>query len=248
MKNILSIFCLVLFIISCSDSGSSKVNSSTTAESDSKKTSQVNLYLTSSGVRVASGLIPLLPFAPAGKTIGYITTASHTDEIVPPSVMGEMEVLVNLGFKVKSIDLSILDQKDLAQTFATCDLIWVCGGNTLYLLQEVRRSGFDEFVKKKIDEGIPYVGASAGSILLGPDIEFERFACDITQAPNLTSFEGLDLFPFATYVHFDASWAKDVYKEILQFSLDNNKSFITLRDDQFIHVTGEQWRVIDVAL
>jgi dipeptidase E len=155
-----------------------------------------------------------------------------------------MEELERLGFKVKSIDLALLETDDLEQAFSECDLFWVCGGNTLYLLQEVRRSGFDKFVTKKISEGIPYVGSSAGSILLGPDVEFERFACDTTEAPHLTSYEGLNLFPFSTYAHFDAPWAKDVYKEILTFSIEKSKSFITLHDNQFIYVQDEKWQVI----
>lgn len=245
MKKAFLIACLIFFIVSCSNSSKSKENSNTSKDINTTESSEITLFLTSSSSVVSSKVISLLPFKPVGQTICYIRTAEFPDGDVPPSLNSEMEALENMGFKVNSIDLAILEPDDLEQAFSECDLFWVCGGNTLYLLQEVRRSGFDNFVTKKIKEGIPYVGSSAGSILLGPDIEFERFACDITQAPNLTSFEGLNLFPFSTYVHFDATWAKDVYEEILKFSLDNSKSFITLRDDQFIYVTGEKWQVID---
>jgi dipeptidase E len=246
MKNTFLIACLIFFIISCSNGRKSKENSKTSYDVNTIESSEITLFLTSSSKAVSSKLVTLLPFKPTGRTVCYITTASHPDGDVPTWINEEIEGLENMGFKVISIDLATLEHDDLEKTFSECDLFWVCGGNTLYLLQEVRRSGFDNFVKKKISEGIPYVGSSAGSILLGPDIEFERLACDITQAPNLTSFEGLNIFPFSTYVHFDAPWAKDVYKDILKFSLDNNKSFITLRDNQFIHVKGETWQVIDV--
>ena len=239
MKSIIPIVSIVLFMSACSES------TRPIAKSENRS-SEITLFLTSSGMQVSSRLIPLLPFEPAGRTICFITTASHPEGVVPPSVLGEIEALEKLGFDVNSIDLSILEDGDLEQVFSKCDLFWVCGGNTLYLLQEVRRSGFDHYVKRKISEGIPYVGVSAGSILLGPDVEFERYACDTAQAPNLTSFEGLNLFPFATYVHFDAVWAKDVYKEILDFSLEESKSFITLHDNQFIYVKGERRQVIDV--
>ena len=245
MKNTFLIASLIFFIASCSNLDKSREDTANANASDATDSSKVTLFLTSSGMGVAPKLIPMLPFKPEGRTVCYITTASHPDGAVPSSVVGEMEALEQLGFTVNPIDLANLDQDELEQAFFECDLFWVCGGNTLYLLQEVRRSGFDYFVTKKIAEGIPYVGASAGSILLGPDVEFERFACDTTQAPDLTSFEGLNLFPFATYVHFDAPWAKGVYKDILKFSLDNSKAFITLKDSQFIYVTGEKWEVID---
>ena len=246
MKNNVLIACLIFFIASCSNGSSSKDNSKTSNDVNAIEPSQITLFLTSSSSVVSSKVISLLPFKPAGKTIGYIRTAAFPDGDVPSTLNKEMEALENMGFKVKSIDLAKLEPDDMEQAFSECDLFWVCGGNTLYLLQEVRRSGFDNFVTKKISDGIPYVGSSAGSILLGPDVEFERLACDITEAPNLTSFEGLNLFPFSTYVHFEAPWAKDVYEDILKFSLDNSKSFITLHDNQFIYVKGEQWQVIDV--
>jgi dipeptidase E len=243
MKNIISILCLIILITSCSESGKSKVDSSTSNGSDLNESSKVTLFLTSSGMEVSSGLIPLLPFKPAGRTVSYITTASVTDSAALEWTNDEIVAIENVGFNVDRIDLSILEPEDLKEAFYGCDLFWVGGGNTLYLLQEVRRSGFDKFVTRKIMEGVPYVGTSAGSILLGPDIEFELYA---SQAPELNSYEGLNLFPFAPYVHFGAPWVKEVYKEILQFSLDNDKSFITLRDNQFIYVTGEKWQVIDV--
>ena len=246
MKNTLLIVCLSFFIATCSNGSKSELNSKISNVDNTIESSKITLFLASSSRDVFSALIPLLPFKPAGKTVCYIRTASHPDGVVPKSKNNEMKELENMGFKVKSIDLALLESEGLEQAFSECDLFWVCGGNTLYLLQEVRRSGFDKFVKEKISEGIPYVGSSAGSILLGPDVEFERIACDTTEAPNLTSFEGLNLFPFSTYAHFDAPWAKDVYKEILMFSIEKSKSFITLHDNQFIYVQGKKWQVIDV--
>ena len=246
MKNIFLIACLIFFTSSCINTSKTEENSKPPNDVNTIESSKITLFLTSSSKDVLSAIIPLLSFKPAGRTVCYIRTASYPDGVVPESINSEMEALENLGFKVKSIDLALLESDGLEQAFSECDLFWVCGGNTLYLLQEFRRSGFDKFVTKKISEGIPYVGSSAGSILLGPDVEFERLACDTTEAPNLTSFEGLNLFPFSTYVHFDAAWAKGVYKEILKFSIEKSKSFITLHDNQFIYVQGEKWQVIDV--
>ena len=50
------------------------------------------------------------------------------------------------------------------------DVMYVCGGNTFYLLQEVRKNGFDKYIVDFINNGGLYVGVSAGSILVGPDI------------------------------------------------------------------------------
>jgi dipeptidase E len=243
MKKILTILCLIIFVYSCSNSDKQPANSIISDEADSTDVSNVSLFLTSTGAAALSEIIPLLPFKPAGKKVSYVTTASVVNGLVPAWMSANIETIEKAGFIVDRIDISTLTPEDMEEAFSGCDLIWVGGGNTLYLLQEVRKSGFDKYVTNKILEGVPYVGASAGSIILGPDLEFELYA---SRTPELTSYEGLNLFPFAPYVHFDAQWTKDLYKEILKFSLDNNKSFITLRDNQFIYVTGEKWKVIDV--
>lgn len=191
-----------------------------------------------------STIIPLLPFKPNGKKVSYVTTASAANGVIPEWMIVKIEIIKKAGFIVVPVDISTLTSDEMEEAFLGSDLIWVGGGNTLYLLQQVRKSGFDKYVTNKILEGVPYVGASAGSIILGPDLEFELYA---SRTPELASYEGLNLFPYAPYVHFDAEWTKDFYVDILKFSLENNKSFITLRDDQFIYVTGEKWQVIDLV-
>jgi len=243
MKNILSIICLIIFVSSCTNNDKQPANSTIIDVADSSDISKVTLFLTSNGTTALSEIIPLLPFKPVSKKVSYVTTASAINGVIPEGMNTSIEVIEKAGFIVDRIDISTLAPEDMEEAFSGSDLIWVGGGNTLYLLQEVRKSGFDNYVTNKILEGVPYVGVSAGSIILGPDIEFELYA---SRTPELNSYEGLNLFPYAPYVHFDAGWTKDLYADILKFSLENNKSFITLRDDQFIYVTGEKWQVIDV--
>lgn len=244
MKNVITFICLILVVISCVESSKSKVNNLTSNETDSDDPSKTTLFLTSNGVPALDAIIPLLPFKPKGKKVSYVTTASVVNGVVPEGMSTNINIIEKAGFTVDRIDISTLTPEGMDEAFSSCDLIWVGGGNTLYLLQQVRKSGFDKFVTKKIVEGVPYVGSSAGSIILGPDLEFELYA---SRTPELTSYEGLNLFPYAPYVHFDAEWTKELYADILKFSLENNKSFITLRDDQFIYVTGKKWQVIDLT-
>lgn len=243
MKNVILFICLILVVSSCAERSKSKVNTSTSNATDSDDSYKVMLFLTSNGAPALDAIIPLLPFKPRGKKVSYVTTASVVNGVVPEGMNANIGIIEKAGFTVDRIDISTLTSEDMDVAFSRSDLIWVGGGNTLYLLQQVRKSGFDMFVTKKILAGVPYVGASAGSIILGPDLEFELYA---SRTPQLTSYEGLNLFPFAPYVHFDAEWTKELYADILKFSLENNKSFITLRDNQFIYVTGKKWQVIDV--
>ena len=71
------------------------------------------------------------------------------------------------------------------------DMIYMMGGNTFYLLKKIRDTKFDIKLKEAINNGIVYVGSSAGSIILGNTIEL-ALAYDKNDV-NLTDFIGLKL-------------------------------------------------------
>ena len=202
------------------------------------------LYLTTAAINVLDDLVPLLPEQKSEDTDCYIVTAGNLDDN-PHWISDEIKAISETGRTIKQLDLAVLDRGSLEAAFDRCAVIWVGGGNSFYLLQEVRQSGFDEFIARKIAEGTPYVGTSAGSIILAPNIEAIQFADDATQAPKLTSFDGLNLFPLVAFVHFDNPDFKDVYRRILSHALENGVGFVTLKEKQFIVVEGEFWKIID---
>ena len=212
---------------------------------DPVESSSVKLYLTSAGINVLDELVPLLPFHPIGHTACYITTAGNL-EGNPPWMDEEIEAIEKAGLAIRRVDLAELSANAMADKFRGCDVIWVGGGNTYYLLQEVRRSGFDDFVVEKIADGVPYVGTSAGSLILAPNIECIKYAEEHPDLDlSLESYDGLNVFPLVTFVHFDNPDFRDIYRRILMDALDNDVAFVTLRDDQFIFVDGETWKIID---
>lgn len=50
------------------------------------------------------------------------------------------------------------------------DVIYVCGGNTYFILDRIRKTGLAQKIKKFVASGGIYLGASAGSIIAGVDI------------------------------------------------------------------------------
>jgi len=241
MKIFPLLFSLTFLLLTKAQNKIENVDTLSVSTLEFSKSDNIKLYLTSNAVVVLDGLIPLLPFAPSGKTVGYITTAGYN----APWVFGNIKKIEQSGFSVRPIDLAKLSENDLDHAFQDCDIIWVGGGNTFYLLQEVRRSGFDKFLEKKIDEGIPYVGSSAGSILLGPDIELVKFADDPLEAPNLTTYDGLKIFPLVPLAHIDNPEFKGFYKNILNFALEHDIPFVSLKENQFIFVEGTSWQIIN---
>merc|ERR1719498_419708 len=58
----------------------------------------------------------------------------------------------------------------LAYHLLRADAIYVEKGNTFYLRYYMSTSGFDELVPPLLNDGVVYVGASSGSIVLGATI------------------------------------------------------------------------------
>jgi dipeptidase E len=209
-----------------------------------REDTDIKLYLTSAAINVLDEIVPLLPFAVRGHTACYITTTGNL-EGTPPWMEDEIDAAEQVGFNIRRVDLAKLSIEALADSFADCDIFWVGGGNTYYLPQEVRRSGFDDFIIEKITAGVPYVGTSAGSLILSQDIECIKYA---EEQPNfqsrLESYGALNVFPLVPFVHFDNPDFREVYRKIVIDALENDLAFVTLRDNQFIFVDGKNWRII----
>ena len=71
------------------------------------------------------------------------------------------------------------------------DIMYMMGGNTFYLLDQIRKYNFDKVIKKFIYNNKIYIGSSAGSIILGNSIKY-TLGFDENNV-NMTDFRGLKL-------------------------------------------------------
>ncbi len=161
------------------------------------------LFLTSSGffnLTIRNKFLEIIPKPTKELKIIFIPTASITNEELEYVEYAKKE-LMNLGIlqvNIKSLDLNFPPcDKDL-EGF---DVIYVCGGNTFYLLKKVRESGFDKKIIEFLKKDKIYVGVSAGSILVGPSTE-TAIPFDVNDS-NITDFTGLNLTKFIIVPHFN---------------------------------------------
>jgi dipeptidase E len=106
--------------------------------------------------------------------------------------------LQHSGIKILDVDLRVLRGKELKNKLSKVDVIYVGGGNTYYLLDLIRKSNFDTMLPELLDIGKIYVGASAGSIVVGPDISMARDP----RVVNLQDFRGMGIVPFVVIPHY----------------------------------------------
>ncbi|MDQ8934306.1 Type 1 glutamine amidotransferase-like domain-containing protein [Acinetobacter rudis] len=171
-----------------------------------------------------------------GKTVTFIPTASKPESITF-YVENDKQAFEQLGIKVEILDIDEADQKTIEATLNRNDFIFVSGGNTFYLLQELKRSGADQIILQLIEQGKLYIGSSAGSIILAPDLEYIKLMDDVSKAPDLANSKGLGIIPFSILPHFADEPFTAITDQIFR-DFHQKNVLVPLSNHQFIYWGG----------
>ena len=173
--------------------------------------------------------------------MAYVPTASRVENDRTFAETDRRE-LIGLGIPETNVINLELDHKITCDELTKFDVIFVDGGNTFYLLQEVLKSGFDKAIKEYLNKDLGvYVGVSAGTVLAGPDIDFVAGWDDRNQAPELKSTIALGLVETAYSPHYVDSELEILEKLREKYSYPIKK----LRDGKAILVNGSRARKIE---
>jgi dipeptidase E len=82
-----------------------------------------------------------------GKTACLIPTASNKDKI-NFFVNSDRNALNGMGIKVSDLDIAQASEQEIGGKLDEADFIFVSGGNTFYLLEEMRRSGAGRMISR----------------------------------------------------------------------------------------------------
>ena len=136
----------------------------------------------------------------AGKTVTYIPTAAIAEEI-EGMAEEETRMLEALGLIVDELEVSTASRESVQEKLTKNDMIFVGGGNTFFLLQELKKSGADKIIVQEVNKGKLYIGESAGAIAACPDIGFSGEMDEPEKAPELADRTGLGLVDFYLVPH-----------------------------------------------
>jgi dipeptidase E len=178
----------------------------------------------------------------AGKTITFIPTAANPEKI-KFFVDSDRKALKKLGLIVDELDISTSDKSEINGKINKNDYIFISGGNTFYLLQEMIKSGADEIIIKAINDGKPYIGSSAGSIITSKDIAYINRMDSPKKAPDLKQTKGLSLIDFYPLPHYTNA----PFKKIAEKIFEDNKDKLDIKpisNNQLIIVEGDNYRII----
>lgn len=172
------------------------------------------LFISSSFQDTANLLPDFIAGDLTGKTVTFIPTAA-LHEKVNFYVKSGKKALEKLGLLVEELEISTADQSDIKRKLQDNDFIYVTGGNTFFLLQELKRTGADKIIKEQILSGKPYIGESAGSMILSPNIEYAKDMDDSSMADGLDSFDALQITDFYPVPHHNCFPFQKAVKKII---------------------------------
>lgn len=116
---------------------------------------------------------------------------------------------------IDELDISNSSVAEISQKLHKNDYIYISGGNTFFLLQELKRTGSDEIIKSLVEKGKHYIGESAGTIILSKNIEYIK-SMDDYQNTILNDLSGLSLLDFYPLPHFGNFPFEDITKNIIE--------------------------------
>lgn len=158
--------------------------------------------------------------------------------------------LVDAGFNIFDYTLTGKSPEDIEKDLGDCDIIHVNGGNTFYLLLQAKKSGFDKFITKFVENGGIYIGSSAGSIIASPDIgvtrmlDTKQYEEELNKLGNTKSFNLVDILIFP---HWGSEHFKERYlNHRLNTAYNSDNKIILLTDYQYVSLTGDTYKIIDI--
>ena len=175
----------------------------------------------------------------ASNKIVFIPTAGNVEPYTGYIDEG-IEMLKSLGYEVEILDITKFDETYLKDKFLKTECICISGGNTFYLLQEIKRKNLVEVLFKRIKEGLFYIGESAGAIIMSENIEYSQMMDDKSIASELDDYTGVNVFNHYVLPHigeypFEESTQKilENYQDKISLVAINNSEAILVNDSGY---------------
>lgn len=176
------------------------------------------------------------------REIVFIPTAGNVEDYTDYIDEGRA-ALVAMGYQVDELDVASESQAAAIAKIKAAQIIYISGGNTFYLLQELKRKQLLPVINEKINAGIPYIGESAGAIIMAPNIEYNSLMDDTSVAPDLTDYSALAQTDFYTLPHFEEEPFVEADEKVIA-TYQNQINLVPINNSQAIISDGETYQIV----
>ena len=175
------------------------------------------------------------------KKVAFIPTAS-LHEGYTGYVGSARKLFKKLGAIVTEIDISTEAYSTIQAVFEDADVIYFTGGNSFFLMDQLRKTETDELLKKELANGKLMIGESAGAIICAPTIQYIEQMDEKPEDYSQEDNEGLDLIDFYVLPHYLTAPFKKITERIMAEFSDLN--ICAINNHQAIIVNDEGSKVI----
>lgn len=182
-----------------------------------------------------------------GKSAVLIPTAAKAERGNSIYIRKQRRVLEKLGLNICLLDISVAESNEITAKLQNSDIIYIGGGNTFYLLQELKRSGADKLIKKQVLLGKAYIGESAGAVVAAPCIDYIEDMDKRNAAPNLRDCSALDLVDFYTLPHMN-SFPFIRASRMIAEKHSNDLKLLPITNRQAVCVYGNEIKILGKQL
>jgi dipeptidase E len=144
--------------------------------------------------------------------------------------------------QIKEVNAELMTQKEIEDIIRESALVYITGGNTFLLNHRLHISGVMPYLKKKIQNGLPVIGVSAGMILCGPNILTSK---DMNTVET-SHFDGLNLVTFNFFAHYaDDRYGQSVHDDwLVDYHFFHDNPVILLGDSAYVGVDGKKTTLV----
>ncbi len=153
-------------------------------------------------------------------------------------------VAANFKGGIDIVNLLALPLAKVEESIRKCDVIFVVGGNTDYLMHVFKKTGFDQLLPKLLETKV-YVGSSAGSMVIGRRVSTEAYTTIYEEPGDWGVDDYLGLVDLAIKPHLNSTNFPNNRAEILERVCKGvDFPVYALEDDSAIVVDGDNQHII----
>ena len=200
------------------------------------------ILLTSSVATVADHIKKKFLIDKDIKTILFIDTAAEPEigkvDGDDDWLQADLKALRDQGYQVDRYTVTNKTREEIETEVDEYDVIYMCGGNTIYLLQQLQKTDSFGLIIEKVKAGKPYIGTSAGSIIAGPKIPVYLEDSEGLKLDDYTGFQFINtiIIPHWGSEHFKEMYLEERLKLAYQAS---EPPFLLLSDYHYISVSED---------
>lgn len=183
-------------------------------------------------------------FLGRNKTLGFVSAANLFDE--KEYFRGMEERLIKTELAVARNMVHIRWDTSGLKMLDEVDGIFIGGGNTYTLLKRLKDSSLLKAIRERVQEGLPYIGSSAGANIAGPNI----LTTNDWNVSGLTDFKSLNLVPFNLNPHYiersstDAPYGETKDDRIREYHQLWSNPVVAIEENALLEVEGDKAQVI----